>query len=95
MTDTAFTPGPYWTSPDRNPADASDALVYDVGAGDQCLATFQRRADAMLYRAAPDLLAALDGLICNGFTDEALARRWSWSVDSIRTARAAFAKATA
>ncbi|MDR6954144.1 hypothetical protein J2X65_003512 [Ancylobacter sp. 3268] len=40
-----------------------------------------------------DMLAALIGLVGNGFTDEELARRWSWRIEDIRTARAAIAKA--
>ncbi len=43
--------------------------------------------------AAPAMLAALDGLINNGFTAEGLARRWSWSYDAIREARDAFKSA--
>ena len=63
MTDT-FTPGPYWMAADRVPLELPgrtdrDKLVYDVGAGDECLATFDRREDALLYRAAPAMLAAL------------------------------------
>lgn len=45
--------------------------------------------------AARALLAALDGLVRNGFTDEELARRWSWSVGAVRNARAAIAQAEA
>ena len=51
------------------------------------------RAAIKREQAAPDMLAALINLVGNGFTDEELARRWSWSIDSIREARAAIAKA--
>lgn len=42
---------------------------------------------------AEEMLAALILLVGNGFSDEELARRWSWSVAAIRVARDAVAKA--
>ena len=57
------------------------------------LADDEIEANCDLITAAPDMLAALVGLVGNGFTDEELARRWSWSIDAIREARAAITKA--
>lgn len=57
------TPGPYWMAADSNPTDGSDREVWDVGVGDECLATFDRWEDALLYRAAPDMLAALTHIV--------------------------------
>lgn len=50
-------------------------------------------ANDPVRKAAPAMLAALVDLVCNGFTDEELARRWSWSVEAIKAARAAVALA--
>jgi len=89
----AHTPGPYWMAADCNPADGSDREVFDVGVGDECLATFDRRQDALLYRSAPDMLEALKAAeiaveeLCTG-QDEA---NECWNI--LRTVRAAIAKA--
>lgn len=53
----------------------------------------QADADGRLIAAAPSMLAALIGLVGNGFTNEELARRWSWSIETIEAARSAVTKA--
>lgn len=85
------TPGPYWMAADRNPPDGDDREVWDVGAGDECLAYFERREDALLYRAAPDMLAALEAIVSRYApsadpANDAVSRMWG-------NARAAIAKA--
>lgn len=69
-----------------SPSDQADLAIAEIT---------RLQAAATASAAAPDMLAALVNLVGNGFTDEELARRWSWSVDSIRAARAAVAKAEA
>lgn len=105
-----FTPGPYWCAEDKVPSEVpgqrgDDCLVWDVGAGDECLATFDRRADAMLYRASPDLLANLKAMV--GLFDHCglnglmlAAKRHGWTKEDVdariaacRSAHTAIAKA--
>lgn len=95
---TTHTPGP-WMVSKSEPLE----ILMDDSDGEQVFALVaavclentteeQAQADARLIAAAPDMLAALIGLVGNNFTDEELARRWSWSIEAIKAARAAMVK---
>lgn len=50
------TPGPWWMAA----TESRPTGAYVIGAGDEELAGFARREDALLAASAPDLLAALE-----------------------------------
>lgn len=56
MTRDKHTPGPWWMAA----VESRPSGAYAVGAGDEELACFKCREDALLAKCAPDLLAALE-----------------------------------
>jgi len=70
-------------------------MLYRDQIDHEAVCTMARDRIVWLAEQNAALLAALDGLVNNGFTVEELARRWSWSADAIKEARAAFTDATA
>jgi hypothetical protein len=87
-----FTPGPWWTEIDNVFAGATDNSVYVADCapmGGPVDGRPEQIANARLIAAAPDLLAALQGLLTNTLSNQAPDGQ-----EAVRAARAAIAKAT-
>ena len=54
---TKHTPGPYWMSASVDPC-----ACYAIGAGNREIGMAYSRADALLFKAAPDLLVELESI---------------------------------
>jgi hypothetical protein len=59
MSDTQHTAGPFWVAK----AEDSARFDYAVGAADAEIAHVAERSDAMLFKAAPAMLAALESAL--------------------------------
>lgn len=106
---TQCTQGPWSYEHDNGNNPRIVSLAIDPGTGKPCVvvdltcamrtvgpvetSADEMTANAHMLAASHAMFTALDGLINNGFSDEELARRWSWRVEAIREAREAFAKA--
>jgi len=89
---------PRIVSPAIDPGTGKPCIVADLtcamrSAGPVETSAEETEANAVLIAASPAMFSALDGLINNGFSNEELARRWSWPVEAITEARKAFAQA--